>query len=219
MADGYEKEAALSEDNGFSPAQMPTDPFNYKVEKLLGDRVILKPLTRWNEAYKEFPWYVMEYLVSRYVDAREPVAGQHKIDRIPSEHYTESSKKELIKSQIKENGEYTLLGQLMVRLDQAKDYYWADVPALGDNTVRIAPRVLEQYRNILMTSGACGPWRQYRHGHRATTASSTVRAPLCSSPDGIARYGFSGSYPRVSPWLGAAQNSPGQLCTRIRIHD
>ena len=25
----------------------------------LSDRVILKPLTRWNEAYKEFPRYVL----------------------------------------------------------------------------------------------------------------------------------------------------------------
>src|SRR6266508_3383052 len=121
-----------------------------------GDRVILKPLTRWNEAYKEFPRYVMEYLVRRYVDAEEPVAGPRKSDKILSEHYTESAKKELIKSRIKENGEYTLLGQLTVRLDQARDHYWADVPALGDNTVRIAPRVLEQYRDILMTSGAWG---------------------------------------------------------------
>jgi ATP-dependent Lon protease len=118
--------------------------------------VILKPLTRWNEAYKEFPRYVMEYLVSRYVDATEPIGGQRKIDKILSEHYTESAKKELIKSRIKENGEYTLLGQLSVRLDQSKDHYWAEVPSLGDNAVRIGPKVLEQYRDILMTSGAWG---------------------------------------------------------------
>src|SRR2546425_10694349 len=160
MADVNEQQAArgsngLSHPTGAS-ATVLADSFNRKVESHLGDRVILKPLTRWNEAYKEFPRYVMEYLVSRYVDAKEPVTGQRKIDRILSEHYTESSKRELIKSWIKENGEYTLLGQLMVRLDQAKDHYWADVPALGDNTVRIAPRVLEQYRDILMTSGAWG---------------------------------------------------------------
>src|SRR3974390_2413568 len=99
-----------------------------KILQVLGDRVILKPLTRWNEAYKEFPRFVMEYLVSRYVKPADPVAGQAKIDKILSEHYAESSKKELIKSRIKEKGEYTLLGQLSVRLDQAKDHYWADVP-------------------------------------------------------------------------------------------
>jgi len=124
MADVNEQQAARGR-NGFShpagaSATVLADAFNRKVESHLGDRVILKPLTRWNEAYKEFPRYVMEYLVSRYVDATDPFAGQRKIDRILSEHYTESAKKELIKSRIKENGEYTLLGQLTVRLDQAE---------------------------------------------------------------------------------------------------
>src|SRR5215468_9358212 len=113
-----------------------------KILEHLSDRVILKPLTRWNEAYKEFPRYVMEYLVSRYVDAADPVPGQHKIDKILSEHYSESGKKELIKSRIKERGQYTLLGQLTVRLDQARDHYWATVPALGDDTVRVSQKVL-----------------------------------------------------------------------------
>jgi ATP-dependent Lon protease len=134
----------------------PTDPFNRKILEHLGDRVILKPLTRWNEAYKEFPRYVMEYLVSRYVDPDACVAGQAKIDKILSEHYAESAKKELIKSRIKEKGQYTLLGQLSVRLDQSKDHYWADVPALGDNTVRVAPRTLATYGDVLLTSGAWG---------------------------------------------------------------
>src|SRR5437773_11148825 len=137
-------------------SQQPLDPLNAKILRVLGDRVILKPLTRWNEAYKEFPRYVMEYLVSRYVDATNPVSGQHKIDKILSEHYSESGKKELIKSRIKERGQYTLLGQLTVRLDQARDHYWATVPALGDNTVRVGPKILEQYREVLMTSGAWG---------------------------------------------------------------
>lgn len=143
-------------------APLPTNEEQYlsslndKIKRGLPDRVVLKPLTRWNEAYKEFPRFVMEYLVSRYVNPDEPVQGQSKIDRILTEHYTESAKKELIKSRIKESGEYLLLGQLSARLDQGKDHYWADVPALGDDHVRVAPKVLAQYRDALMTSGAWG---------------------------------------------------------------
>jgi predicted ATP-dependent Lon-type protease len=44
-----------------------------KILEHLSDRVILKPLTRWNEAYKEFPRYVMEYLCARYVDPKDPI--------------------------------------------------------------------------------------------------------------------------------------------------
>jgi predicted ATP-dependent Lon-type protease len=73
MADVNEQQTGRGS-NGFAnpagaSAAVLADPFNRKVESHLGDRVILKPLTRWNEAYKEFPRYVMEYLVSRYVDA------------------------------------------------------------------------------------------------------------------------------------------------------
>ncbi len=136
--------------------QAPLTPLDEKILCVLSDRVILKPLTRWNEAYKEFPRFVMEYLVSRYVDPADPLTGQHKIDKILTEHYSESAKKELIKSRIKERGQYTLLGQLTVRLDQGRDHYWASVPALGDDTVRVSQKVLAQYADVLMTSGAWG---------------------------------------------------------------
>src|SRR5437762_4711304 len=145
-----EQETLMPEER---PTPAPLTPLDAKIVQTLGDRVILKPLTRWNEAYKEFPRYVMEYLVSRYVDASDPVPGQHKIDKILSEHYSESGKKELIKSRIKELGQYTLLGQLTVRLDQARDHYWATVAALGDDTVRVSQKVLAKEGDVLLTSG------------------------------------------------------------------
>jgi len=127
-----------------------------KVLRLMGDRVVLKPLTRWNEAYKEFPRYVMEYLVARYVDPANPVPGQHRIDQLLTEHYVESDARELIKSRIKERGEYVLLGSLQVRLDAARDHYWAEMPALGDSFVRVSRRVLTDFGDVLLTGGAWG---------------------------------------------------------------
>ena len=102
-----------------------------KILEHLSDRVILKPLTRWNEAYKEFPRYVMEYLCARFVDPKDPLQGQQKIDRILEEHYVESGKKELIKSRIREQGEYTFLGQLSLSYDQRTDHYWGGCAGAG----------------------------------------------------------------------------------------
>lgn len=117
---------------------LPDDPLNRKIIGHLADRVILKPLTRWNEAYKEFPRYVMEYLVSRYVDADAPVGGQRKIDKILSEHYSESAKKELIKSRIKEQGQYTFISKRPCFTDDE----WIDllVQSIGFNPVRFDRR-------------------------------------------------------------------------------
>ena len=177
--DDVQKEHFMADENTYK-TQPTLGALDEKIARTLGDRVILKPLTRWNEAYKEFPRYVMEYLVSRYVEPSKPVDGQKKIDRILSEHYSESAKKELIKSRIKERGQYTLLGQLSVRLDQSRDHYWASVPALGDDTVRVAQKVLAQYGDVLLTSGAWGTMEIEYDGTYEIAGSS--RSTSASSP-------------------------------------
>jgi predicted ATP-dependent Lon-type protease len=97
-------------DSTTAAQNLQLSPLDEKTVKVLGDRVVLKPLTRWNEAYKEFPRYVMEYLCARYVDPINPIPGQQKIDQLLKEHYVESDAKELIKSRIKERREYIYLG-------------------------------------------------------------------------------------------------------------
>jgi ATP-dependent Lon protease len=140
--------------------------------KHFGDRVILKPLTRWNEAYKEFPRYVLEYLCARYIDPNDPLPGQRKIDKILQEHYVESGAKELIKHRIAERREYSLLGPLTLSYDQRRLHYWADVPALGDPNVRVSERVIKEFGDTLLTSGAWGTMKiefdpEYKIGNRA----------------------------------------------------
>ncbi|HPL67244.1 MAG TPA: BREX system Lon protease-like protein BrxL [Smithellaceae bacterium] len=131
-------------------------PLDHKVQELMSDRIILKSLTRWNDAYKELPRFVMEYLVARFVDPANPVTGQAKIDRILTENWVDSSEKELIKSRIKEKGIYNLLGSVQVRLDASKDHYWVTVPAIGENTVRITRNILVEHGDSLLAGGAWG---------------------------------------------------------------
>ena len=131
-------------------------PLDHKVQELMSDRIILKSLTRWNDAYKEFPRFVMEYLVARFVDPANPVTGQTKIDRILTENWVDSAEKELIKSRIKEKGLYNLLGSVQVRLDASKDHYWVTVPAIGENTVRITRNILVEHGDSLLAGGAWG---------------------------------------------------------------
>src|SRR4030042_6702693 len=127
-----------------------------KVQELMSDRIILKTLTRWNDAYKELPRFVMEYLVARFVDPAYPLNGQAKIDRILTENWVNSSEKELIKSRIKEKGIYNLLGSVQVRLDASKDHYWVTVPAIGEDTVRVTRNILVEHGDSLLAGGAWG---------------------------------------------------------------
>ena len=58
----------------------------------LSDRVILKPLTRWNEAYKEFPRYVLEYLCALHRSQRPARPEENRPH--PPGAYVESGAKE-----------------------------------------------------------------------------------------------------------------------------
>src|SRR5439155_19135927 len=100
-----------------------------KVLEVAKDFVIWKPLARWNDQYRNFPRFVMEYLVTQYVDPKDPIPGQKAIDRLLAEHYSDSSERELVRSRVKEKGVYKLIGDLKIRLDAKKDVYWAEVPA------------------------------------------------------------------------------------------
>jgi len=127
-----------------------------KVREVAKDFVIFKPMARWNDQYRNFPRFVMEYLVTQYVDPQDPPTGQKRIDRLLAEHYSDSSERELVRSRIKENGVYKLIGDLKIRLDARKDVYWAEVPAIGEKTVRVSPAVRSRYEDMLLTVGAWG---------------------------------------------------------------
>lgn len=119
-------------------------------------KIIDKSLANLSDQFRKLPRFVADYLISSYVDGDDPGPGLAKIDRLIKEHFVESDQKEWVKSQIKQNGSYHLLGSLRCRYDQAKDEYWADVPCLGDQFVRISPYVIAQYGDTLLTVGAWG---------------------------------------------------------------
>jgi len=106
--------------------------------------------------FGKVPSYVSDYLVSQLVDPKSPQSGIIKINKILEENFTESSKKELIKSRIKELGRYSLLGHLQTRLDPYKNEYFSSISSLEDNSIRIHKTVLDQFGDILLGSGCFG---------------------------------------------------------------
>jgi ATP-dependent Lon protease len=146
-----------------------------KALEVAGDFIISKPLARWNDQYRNFPRFVMEYLVTQYVDVSDPLTGQKRIDKLLSEHYSDSSERELIRSRVRENGTYKLIGELTIRLDARKDVYWANVPAIGESTVRVSAAVRTRYEDVLLTTGA---WGQITLEYEAAAEVDGVRHPF-----------------------------------------
>ena len=94
MADVNEQQAAR-ERNGLPPtgasATVLADAFNRKVESHLGDRVILKPLTRWNEARRNSratSWSILSVVmltrqIRLPVNARSTKSSPNTTPRVP----------------------------------------------------------------------------------------------------------------------------------------
>ena len=129
-----------------------------KVSTIFSERGIIvnKGLTHLSEQFRKLPAFVVDYLISEMVDPRDPTPGIEKIGKLLDNHFMESDQKELVKSRIREQGEYTLIGRIRCRFDEGKDEYWVDVASLGNQYVRIDPYLIAEYGETLLTTGAWG---------------------------------------------------------------
>lgn len=118
--------------------------------------VVNKGLARLNEQFRRLPAFVVDYLVAEMVDPVNPTSGIEKMGQLLKNHFMESSEKELVKSRIRERGQYTLIGRLQGRYDEGKDIYWIDVSCLGSQYVRIDPYLIAEYEYLLLTTGGWG---------------------------------------------------------------
>lgn len=69
------------------------------------------------------PTYVLEYLLGMYCttdDDDEMRIGLDKIKKILSENYVRPDQSDYVKSKIKENGQYTVIDKVTVRLDEKR---------------------------------------------------------------------------------------------------
>jgi len=129
-----------------------------KVITIFPERGIIvdKNLVNLNEQFRKLPSFVADFLVAEMVDSDNPAPGLERINQLLSDHYMESDQRELVKSKIREKGEYTLLGNIRCRYDDGKDEYWADVVALGNQYIRIDPYLIAEHGETLLTTGAWG---------------------------------------------------------------
>lgn len=121
--------------------------------------IVNKSLSTLNDQCRKLPAFVVDYLISEMVDSKDPTPGLARINELLEKHFMDSDKKEFVKSQIRERGEYTLIGRIRCRFDEARDEYWVDVTSLGNQYVRIDPYLIAEYGETLLTTGAWGVFK------------------------------------------------------------
>lgn len=118
--------------------------------------IVDKSMSRLNDQWRKLPSFVIDYLIAEMVDVDNPTHGLERISKLLNDHFLDSDKKEWIKSEIREKGEYTLLGRMRCRYDEGKDIYWVNVSCLGNQYVRIDGYLIAEYGETLLTTGAWG---------------------------------------------------------------
>jgi ATP-dependent Lon protease len=131
---------------------------NEKIKRVFNGSGILidKSLQKNIHELNRVPRFVSDFMISTLVSPGFPAQGFEKIRKLLSENFVDSSKKELIKSRIKDQGSYNLIGFVKVRYDIQTEEYFAEIPSLGENGVRITYNVLQQHSAILLSGGAWG---------------------------------------------------------------
>ena len=104
------------------------DEFDRKVIEIFPGKSVRKDLTSLMKKGANVPTYVLEYLLGMYCatdDEEEMKIGLEKIKKILSENYVRPDQSDYVKSKIKENGQYTVIDKVTVRLDEKEDKYIA----------------------------------------------------------------------------------------------
>ena len=91
------------------------DDLDKKIYESFSGRVVPKGATKKIKNSANVPTYVLEYLLGTYCtsdDQNEIEEGIEQVKRILSDNYVRPDEAEKIKAKIKENGSYTVIGNI-----------------------------------------------------------------------------------------------------------
>ena len=128
------------------------DSLDKKVFEVFSGRVVPKGATKKIKDSANVPTYVLEYLLGTYCtsdDEKEIEAGIEQVKRILADNYVRPDEAEKIKAKIKENGTYTVIDKLSVKLNERIDQYEADFLFLGIKGIYVHPKYVRDYDKLL----------------------------------------------------------------------
>jgi ATP-dependent Lon protease len=115
-------------------------------------RVVRKDLTKKIKAGANVPVYVLEYLLGMYCatdNDAEIQAGMERVKNILASNYVRPDEAEKVKSKIREQGRYSVIDKLTVKLNEKKDVYEAEFSNLGIKGVEIGQHYVKEFDKLL----------------------------------------------------------------------
>lgn len=123
-----------------------------KLRQSFDGRIVRKDLTKHIKEGANVPVYVLEFLLGQYcsTDDEETIAqGVQNVKRILADNFVRPDEAEKIKAILRKNGNHTVIDMITVKLDIAKNAFYAEFSNLGLTKVPIEDEYPEKFDRLL----------------------------------------------------------------------
>src|SRR3954452_4437303 len=140
--------------NAVVPAR---DALDDKVNRLFAGKVVRKDLVRKVKVGANVPVFVLEFLLGKYCASSDEIAiqmGLQVVNDTLANNYIRPDESAKAQSKVKENGKYTFIDKVKVRLVDSD--YWAEAVNFGSKHIHVPTQYVRDYERLLMG----GVWAQ-----------------------------------------------------------
>ena len=132
--------------------QPGTDELAEKLQQYFAGKIVRKDLTKKIKEGANVPVYVLEYLLGMYCASRDEAeieAGVRNVKQILADNYVRPDEAQKIISKLRENGCYTVIDKVAVKLNYRDDIYESEFSNLGIKNVPIAEQYVKDFERLL----------------------------------------------------------------------
>jgi len=141
-----------------SSADVPArDTLDDKVNRLFAGKVVRKDLVRKVKVGANVPVFVLEFLLGKYCASSDEMSiqmGMQVVNDTLANNYIRPDESVKAQSKVKENGKYSFIDKVKVRLVDSD--YWAEAKNFGSNHLHIPTQYVRDYERLLTG----GVWAQ-----------------------------------------------------------
>jgi ATP-dependent Lon protease len=140
--------------NGTTPAR---DALDDKANQLFAGKVVRKDLVRKVKVGANVPVFVLEFLLGKYCASSDAIAiqmGLQVVNDTLANNYIRPDEAVKAQSKVKENGRYTFIDKVKVRLTDSD--YWGEAVNFGNKFLHVPTQYVRDYERLLMG----GVWAQ-----------------------------------------------------------
>jgi ATP-dependent Lon protease len=119
-----------------------------KPREVFGRLVVEKRRTRLSDL-KEFPRYVLEYLINQFCPGEDFEAEISRVRRKLAENYASPADAPRILHELKQKRRLDLIARIEVRLETSEDKYWAQISALNERHIHVSENLINKYPRLM----------------------------------------------------------------------